>query len=146
MKIPILCLSLCVWTIAHAEAAEDGHPDALRIVVKPAKTQVRVKETFKVSLRVENATPIVQQIRVMNCSWDQHWKVSNPRISWIRWSCRRNSPVTLDLAPGGAYLRELEMLIPKPVSEKTVTFKMGFTPRDSDKTYWSDDITMEIAP
>jgi hypothetical protein len=98
--------------VNRSEAAEDGHADALRIVVKPAKTKVRVMETFKVSLRVENATPVVQQIRVMNCSWDQHWKVSNPQISWLRWPCRKNSPVTLDLAPGGAYARELEMLVP----------------------------------
>ena len=38
------------------------------------------------------------------------------------------------------YTNELEMLI----SEKTLSFRMGFTPIDSDRTFWSDDVQLNV--
>ena len=46
----------------------------------------------------------------------------------------------VEIQPGGAYTNELEMLI----SEKTLSFRMGFTPIDSDRTFWSDDVQLNV--
>src|SRR4051794_25080090 len=88
--------------------------NSLRVVVKPSKTKVRVNEPFSVALRVENASAAQQHFRVMNCSWDQHWKTSNTNITWLRWNCTRNLAVTVELAPGGAYTNRMELFVPTP--------------------------------
>ena len=36
------------------------------------------------------------------------------------------------------------MLIPDPISEKTLSFRMGFTPIDRSKTFWSDEVQINI--
>ncbi|HEY3853381.1 MAG TPA: hypothetical protein VGO67_03190 [Verrucomicrobiae bacterium] len=38
------------------------------------------------------------------------------------------------------------MLIPEPISETTLSFRMGFTPIDSRKTFWSDEVIIGVAP
>jgi hypothetical protein len=120
--------------------------NSLRVVVNPSKTEVRVKEKFKVALRVENPTATNQTVRVWSCSWDQEWKTSNTNISWIGWDCTRNGVRNVEIPSGGAYTNELEMIIPKPISEKTLSFRMGFTPIDSTKTFWSEAVVIGVAP
>jgi hypothetical protein len=136
----ILCLAL-VLSGGFANAADTN---SLRVVIIPSKTEVRIKEIFKVALRVENLTMTNQIVRVMNCSWDEEWKASNTNISWIGWDCGKNFAVNVDVPPGGAYTNELDMLIPEPISEKTLSFRMGFTPIDSQQTFWSDEVKLNV--
>jgi hypothetical protein len=138
----ILGLALILGGV-FANAADTN---SLRVVVIPSKTEVRVKEKFKVTLRVENPTTTNQTVRVMSCSWDEEWKSSNTNISWMRWNCTRNVARNVEIPSGGAYTNELEMLIPAPISEKTLSFRMGFTPIDSQQTFWSDDVQLNIIP
>jgi hypothetical protein len=138
----ILCLVL-VWSGVFANAADTN---LLRVVVIPSKTEVHVKETFKVALRVENPTTTNQTVRVWSCSWDQEWKTSNTNISWLGWDCTRNLAENVEIPPGGAYTNELEMFIPEPISKKTLTFRMGFTSIDRGKTFWSNEVKLKILP
>jgi hypothetical protein len=48
------------------------------------------------------------------------------------------------IPPGGAYTNELDMLIPEPISEKTLSFRMGFTAIDSQQTFWSDEVKLNV--
>jgi hypothetical protein len=50
----------------------------------------------------------------------------------------------LTILPGGAYTNELEMLIPQPIVNQTLTFSMGFTPIGSQKTVWSNEVKLNI--
>ena len=138
----ILCLAL-VLSGGFVNAADTN---SLRVIVIPSKTEIHVKETFKVALRVENLTTTSQTVRVWSCSWNQEWKTSNTNISWLGWDCTRNVTRNVEIPPGGAYTNELEMLIPEPISEKTLSFRMGFTPIDSNQTFWSDDVQLRIIP
>ena len=132
------------WLTALPANAADTN--SLRVVVIPSKTEVRIKETFKVALRVENPTTTNQTVRVWSCSWNEEWQTSNTNISWLGWICTINYAVNVKIPPGGAYTNELEMLIPEPISEKTLSFRMGFTPVDSKKTFWSDAVIIGVAP
>ena len=142
----ILCLALVLSGILAAFASNAAGTDSLRVVVIPSKTEVHVKEKFKVALRVENLATTNQTVRVMSCSWDEEWKTSNTNISWIGWVCTRNGLVNVEIPPSGAYTNELEMLIPEPISEKTFSFRMGFTPIDSKQTFWSNEVKLKILP
>ncbi len=141
-------LMLMFWCGANemSRAAEVANTNALRVIVKPSKTKVRVNEPFEVALRVENVSTTNQHVRVMNCSWDEHWKTSNNNITWHRWNCTRNFAVTIDLAPGGAYTNRMELLVPAPSANGKLSFRMGFTPIASTSTLWSDDIMIEVMP
>ncbi len=136
----ILCLAL-VLSGGFANAADTN---SLRVVVIPSKTEVRVKEKFNVALRVENPTTTNQTVRVWDCSWYEEWKTSNTNISWIDWVCTRNFERNVEIPPGGAYTNELEILIPEPISEKTLSFRMGFTPIDSKQTFWSGEVKLNV--
>jgi hypothetical protein len=136
----ILCLAL-VLCGGFANAADTN---SLRVVVIPSKTEVHVKEKFNVALRVENLTTNNQTVRVMSCSWDEEWKTSNTNIAWLGWGCIKNNIHSVEISPGGAYTNELEMLIPEPISKKTLSFRMGFTPIDSKQTFWSDEVKLNV--
>ena len=137
-----LALILSGGLAAFSSSAADTN--SLRVVVIPSKTEVRIKETFKVALRVENPTTTSQTVRVWNCSWDREWKTSNTNISWIGWVCTRNVVKNVEIPSGGAYTNQLDMLIPQPISEKTLSFRMGFTSIGSTNTLWSNDVKLTI--
>jgi hypothetical protein len=120
--------------------------NSLRVVVKPSKTEVRIKEIFKVALRVENSTTTNQTVRVMSCIWDDEWKTSNTNISWLGWVCTRNLAIPIEIPPGGAYTNQLAMLIPQPISDKALSFRMSLTPIGSQTTFWSNDVKLKILP
>jgi hypothetical protein len=143
MKPKLLLGLMLAWSGVFANAADTN---SLRVVVIPSKTEVHVKETFKVALRVENPTTTNQTVRVWSCSWNEEWKTSNTNISWLDWICTRNFEMNVEIPPGGAYTNELEMFIPEPISEKTLSFRMGFTPIDSNQTFWSDGVKLNILP
>ena len=143
----LLCLSLVLsGGLLMAFSTNAADTNSLRVVVIPSKTEVRVKETFKVALRVENPTTTNQTVRVWSCSWDEEWKTSNTNISWLGWDCEKNNIHSVEIPSGGAYTNELEMLISEPISEKTLSFRMGFTPIDSKKTFWSNEVKLKILP
>jgi hypothetical protein len=129
---------------SHAGTDTNKTPPRLRVVIVPSKNEVSVKEQFKVGLRVENPTATNQTVRVWSCSWEEEWKTSNTNISWVSWVCTINNDYDLTIPPGGAYTNELEMLIPQPVSEKTLSFRMGFTPIDSQQTFWSGEVKLNV--
>jgi hypothetical protein len=83
-------------------------------------------------------------VRVWSCSWDEEWKTSNTNISWIGWVCTRNVVKNVEIPSGGAYTNQLDMLIPQPISEKTLSFRMGFTSIGSTNTLWSNDVKLTI--
>jgi hypothetical protein len=152
-------LTLCLALILSGGFANAADTNSLQVVVIPSKTEVHVKEKFKVALRVENLTTTNQTVRVWSCSWYDDWKTSNTNISLVFWDCTRNFPENVDVPPGGAYTNELEMLIPEPISEKTLSFRMGFTPIDSKQTFpfpigqidskqtfWSNEVKLKILP
>jgi RNA polymerase sigma factor (sigma-70 family) len=120
--------------------------NTLTVTIKPQKNRVRAKEPFKVDLRVVNSSTSTQSFRVMNCSWDEHWKSSNERVSWERWDCKENCDETVKLEPGEAYEKTLPMLLVARQPQGKVTFKMGFTPIGSKQTFWSNEITLTVEP
>lgn len=120
--------------------------DTLTVTIKSQKNPVRVKEPFKVDLRVVNSSKATQSFRVMNGSWDEHWKSSNDRVSWERWPVSENSAVTVNLEPGEAYEKTLPMLLLTGKPQEKVSFKMGFTPIGSNQSFWSNEVTVQVEP
>jgi hypothetical protein len=73
MKKLLLGLALVLGGILGFVSTKADDANSLRVVVIPSKTDVRVKELFKVVLRVENPTATNQIVRVWGCSWDEEW-------------------------------------------------------------------------
>jgi hypothetical protein len=140
----LLGLALVLGGILGSVSTNAADTNTLHVVVIPSKTEVRVKEQFKVALRVENPTTTNQMVRVMSCSWDDEWRSSNTNISWLSWDCEKNNMRSVKIPPSGGYTNELEMLIPEPISNQTLTFQMGFTPIGSEKTFWSTEVKLKI--
>jgi hypothetical protein len=126
-----LCTALSIAAIATAE----NRKPTLSVSVRPAKTKVRAEAPFEVKLLVVNSSASPQSIRVMNCSWDDHWESSNKGVTWSLWDCTKSFEVAVKLEPGGAYETTLDM---RAAGEpgKEVTFKMGFTPIGSKQPIW----------
>jgi len=141
MKPKLILGLMLIFSGVFANAA---NTNTLRVVVIPSKTEVRVKEPFKVALRVENPTATNQMVRVWSCSWYEEWKSSNANIYFGGWVCTRNFAYDLTIPAGGAYTNELVMLIPELISEKTLSFRMCFTPIDSKQTFWSNEVKLKI--
>jgi RNA polymerase sigma factor (sigma-70 family) len=125
--------------------AEGDKDNTLTVTIKPKANRVRAKETFKVDLRVVNSSKATQSFQVMSCSWYEHWKSSNERVSWEGWDCAENIKYTVKLEPGEAYENTLPMLLAGEPQEK-VSFKMGFTPIGSKQTFWSNEVTLQVEP
>jgi F5/8 type C domain len=142
----ILCLTLVLGGALATLPTCAADTNSLRVIIIPSKTEVRIKEVFKVALRVENPTTTSQAVRVMSCSWGEEWKNSNTNIISLGWPCFANAAVNVEIPPGGAYTNELEMLVPEPISQKTLSFRMGFTSIDSHQTFWSDAVNIGVDP
>jgi hypothetical protein len=149
----LLCLALvlsgglfgCSRTPIHQAASS---PDAVfRVVVQPEKTQVHVGKYFGVALKVVNLTTTNQYVHTGSQDWQLDWKVSNPNISLNYGPLpTANIPITIKIPPGGAYTNEVGLMVLRPDSNDKVFFRMGFTPRDTKKTYWSKEITIKVIP
>jgi hypothetical protein len=141
---PKLTLSLAlVLSSVFANAADTN---SLRVVVIPSKTDVRIREPFRLVLRVENPTKTNQTVRVMNCSWDEEWQSSNTNIVLAGWECWRNFPVDVEIHPGGAYTNEAPMCIFNLIPDQELSFRMGFTSIGSTNTLWSNEVKLRILP
>lgn len=139
----VLIFALCGgFDIALAIAP----PPLLWVEATPSKTEVRVNEPFKVALKVDDTSGSNQTVRVMSCSWYDEWQTSDTNVIPKLWPCTRNFPVDVTIPPGGAYTNEMEMSVDPSFSGKTLSFRMGFTPIGSAKTFWSDYMTLKILP
>lgn len=132
------------------KAVIEVRTEPFRILVKPKTKQVEVNRPFDVELRVINVSVSPQSFRAMSCSWYEHWKSSNLRVSWIGWGCKGNVPMPVKLAPGKAYEKVLPM---RATTTGLMSFRMGFTPLQFDtgdgprkqpakRTYWSSEVTI----
>jgi uncharacterized protein (TIGR03067 family) len=128
------------------KGAKRDKASTLTVTIKSQTNIIRTKLPFEVRLRVVNSSKSTQSFRVMNCSWDEHWKTSNKQVSWEGWDCAKNFAVTEKLEPGQAYEKTLSMLLLAGMPQKQVSFKMGFTPIDSKQTYWSNEVTLPVEP
>src|SRR5262249_47791913 len=87
--------------------------------IAPDKTAVRVKENFKVSVRLANLRPalvkpaqITQTIRLMSCSWYDQLDLKGPAdLHCVLWPCEKNTETTIQLPPGSSWTNELEMCL-----------------------------------
>jgi hypothetical protein len=122
-----------------------ANPAPFKISAVASTNRVRLKEPFKTTLRVENRSDTNLTLRVMNCSWDQHWRVSHRDLSWIGWDCSKNFAVDETLAPGEVYERSLEVVMQETVHESAFAFRMGFTSMNDTRTYWSEKVMIEVA-
>jgi hypothetical protein len=143
-KVFLALISNC-WLVVSINGADQKPSLALRVVVESSKTEVRVNEHFKVALRVVNPTKIKQTLRVMNCSWLDHWEMAGT-LSFVPWDCSKNFEIAVEIPPGGAYTNEVEMYLSEPIGQTRFSFRMGFTPIGSKKTFWSKDVEMRVIP
>ena len=140
----VAVLGAVMATVGTDPAVAVPLPSVLTVTAKPEKNHVRVNEQFPVRLRVVNTSGTTQSFQVMNCSWDEHWKSSSKQVTWYGWNCSKNCPVTETLKPGQAYEKTLSMVVAAGVPKDKVSFKMGFTPIDSKRTYWSSEVTVQL--
>src|SRR5262249_43727471 len=142
---------------SETSAAEDGakpkeanldKASPLTVSIEPDQHHVRVKKPFDVHLRVVNSSKSTQSFEVMNDIWYEHWKSSDKQVIREGWqgaeTSLENSRVTVTLQPGQAYEKELPMLLGAGNPGEKVPFKMGFTPRGSEQTYWSNEVTLQV--
>jgi hypothetical protein len=127
--------------VAAARVADAG---PLAVTAQVQADRVRVNEPFDVRLRVVNRSESPQSFRVMSCSWYEHWRSNNPRVSWTDWPCHKNVPKAVALEPGQAYEKALPMRVPAGAPPGEVSFKLGFTPLDGKRTYWGNEITLRV--
>ena len=138
---------------AHV-TAQRRDTNSLRIVVVPSEQFIRLKESFKVELRVENPTATNVSVRVMNCSWSDHWMSSNNKVFLEGWDCPKNLETTVEIAPGKAYTNQANLVVmePPPVDSNQpqlkgwLSFRMGFTPIGSPRTFWSEEVALKVIP
>jgi hypothetical protein len=123
--------------------------EPFRITARPKQQEVEFNKPFDVELLVVNASPVPQSFGVTSCSWDMHWKSSNPCISAVGWPCKMNVTRSVTLAPGEAYEKTLPM---RATAAGQVSFRMEFTPLEHDKsfflgrrTYWSPEVTLKVS-
>lgn len=142
-----LALALSGVTIVSGGVAQPPSVPALRVVIVPSRRNVRLRETFGLGLRVENPTLTNQTVRVMCCSWQDEWQISNPRIPWGGADCPKNFAMDVQILPGGAYTNyESGMCIYDLIPDKELSFRMGFTSIGSTNTYWSNEVKLHILP
>jgi len=131
-----------------AEPGAKGNDDVFGherfcVTIWPAKTQVKAGEEFEVKLRVVNSSEEPQSLKVWSCSWDMHWKWTNPRFGYKSWACAANSVMAVRLQPGEAYEKVLVMKFAGGTS-KTESLRLGFTPDSEKKAYWSNEVVLGV--
>jgi hypothetical protein len=91
------------------KAETTNNTNELLVLVKVSKTNIRVGETFNVSLQVENPAPTNQYVLVWDCSWSDNWKTDNTNIVLFGQQCAKNTLGRVEIKPGGAYVNEGEI-------------------------------------
>ncbi len=133
------------------QAVKQAEPKIHQVATSPLAVTIEVQPHsvnhdygFDVFLCVTNTSSTVQHFDVYNCSWEEHWRSSNPRVGPADgWGCRANCVQTLELHPGDKYQRTLRIRRLHPEDKtKPISFQMGFTPYASKRTYWSNEATL----
>jgi hypothetical protein len=142
--------------VAKSDSKEEDVFDHQRfcVTIWPERTRVLKGDPFKVKLRVVNSSGQVQSFKAWSCSWQKHWKSSNPRIDFSPWHCWDNARVPVQLQPGGGYEQEWWMTYEQPWwtirlkkgPSTTVSFRTGFTPGGEKTTYWSNEVVLGVIP
>ena len=141
------CLTCSFGPTAVAPGWADTAPvrERFRVTVDPVRSKVRLGEPFRAKLRVENVTTRPQQFHVMSCSGNAHWRANTGLIAIPGQECDKNIPVAETIAPGRAYACELDLTIVAPgVAGGRCVFRLGFTPVEGPRTYWSDEVRVEV--
>jgi hypothetical protein len=142
---------------------EDIYPapdfNALRVVVVPSKTQVRVGEKFELELRVENISQENQAVAAWTCSWEFGWQCSDKRIfSASPMSCNSNFPHSVIISSGEAYTNTFLAIVKDAAALGKISFRMGFgsfkdflNSKDQVRAeyyqpIWSEPVTIEVIP
>lgn len=141
---------LCLFILSNA--LNFAYGQKLLFSVEPEKTDVQVKENFKVFLRLmnppggeANPMPTTQTIHVMSCSWYDQLNLQGPAgSSCVTWACRKNTENAVKLLPGDVWTNELEMCLTEPLDQKKFSFQLGFKPIGSTNTFWSKKVEMKI--
>jgi len=118
--------------------------DSLQVIVEPPNGPVQVNKSFDIRLRVVNKSDSVQSFRVMSWSWQQHWKSSNGHVAMIGLPCSANTALLETLRPNETFEKSGSMQVSEGRVGDKVSFKMGFTPIDSKRTYWSKEVTVQL--
>jgi hypothetical protein len=131
--------------VAAALALLAQTPAPLVVTATAAKQKVRVHEAFEVSVRIVNVSAQPQTIRFWNVTWFYACKPNNPAVSWEWVECRSNSLRTVRLQPGQAFDRSSLIEVTKGQPGENISFKLGFTSFRSKRTYWSNEVTVQVA-
>lgn len=115
-----LALVLCLSTIAAA--------DPLRVEIKPAATTWKREQKIDVALVVTNPAKQPQTMKVMTCSWGDHWQSSDRELGWIGWPCDENGAGSITLEPGKSRAWKLEMSATKQARLGAHALQLTFTP------------------
>ena len=74
----------------------------------------------------------------------EHWEADNPRVHFPFCTLGRNFLETKILKPGEAYEKTISLKLGSSKPGDTVTFKMSFTPDQSEQTYWSNKVVIDV--
>ncbi|HEY4179270.1 MAG TPA: hypothetical protein VGM90_20645 [Kofleriaceae bacterium] len=81
----------------------------LKLEVVPATTKWKTGAPVDVTANVTNTGSTPVTFLQMSCSWQEHWRSSDPSLTWNAPSCRANVQETITLAAGKSYSRVLPM-------------------------------------
>ena len=109
-----------------------------------------------IAFSVRNVTNQVQEFRMMNCSYYQHWAVDNKKafVAPRGVGCGGNGAILMTLKPGEAYSSLLPIALDGVAAGEVVEFRMSFTPYRKELykgrwkplgTFWSNAIQIKAA-
>ena len=149
--IQILCAIMLSPVMLLGATAHAGDLP-LQVEIKPAQATKKNDDVFPVDTTIRNVGNQRQTLWIWSCSYPDHWRSDNPRISVLPVYCKKNFLQRTVLKPGKAYGRELSVSVEVPLNKPTresVTFRLGFMPwtqEDESPPYvWSNPVTLEVA-
>jgi hypothetical protein len=109
-----------------------------------------------IAFTVRNVTNQVQEFRLMNCSYYQHWAIDNKKafVSPPPVGCGGNGAILMTLKSGESYSSLLPIAFLEVSAGEVVEFRMSFKPyrkemykgrRKSLGTYWSNLVQIKAA-
>jgi hypothetical protein len=111
-----------------------AHAGPLAVEVLPATSTWQQGKPVEVTLKITNTSKAEETFQVMSCSWEDHWASSDRELIWSPWSCDKNFPARVALAPGKAREWKLSMYAAAKATPGAHSLVMTFTPRDGTPT------------
>jgi hypothetical protein len=135
----------------------------LKIVIIPSTTQIHIHDwsgyldvgvmagSVPITLRIENPTSTAQDVQSYNSAFDcGNWKFSNVAVCYANepLGSKGNDLVLDKIPPGGALTHEdaisvLDVPLQNDLGNK-ISFRMGFNPGDRTKTFWSNEVVLDV--